>query len=102
MSQRVPFLLIPLRAIDFVANATEEPMPLFDFVCKTCGSSFELLVRGSSAPVCPECGSAALEKQVSLPAQPGKTAGIVASARKQAAREGHFSNYAPSERPRRK
>ena len=77
-------------------------MPLFDFVCKTCGSSFELLVRGSDAPVCPECGSAALEKQVSLPAQPGKTAGIVASARKQAAREGHFSNYAPSERPRRK
>lgn len=77
-------------------------MPLFDFVCKTCSSSFELLVRGSSAPVCPECGSAELEKQVSLPAQLEKTAGIVASARKQAAREGHFSNYAPSERPRRK
>ena len=77
-------------------------MPLFDFVCKACGSSCELLIRGSSAPVCPSCGSAALEKQVSLPAQPGKTAGIVASARKQAAREGHFSHYAPSERPRRK
>lgn len=77
-------------------------MPLFDFVCKACGGSFELLVRGSNAPVCPECGSAALDKQVALPAQPGKTAGIVASARKQAAREGHFSHYAPSERPRRK
>lgn len=77
-------------------------MPLFDFVCKTCSSSFELLVRVSCAPVCPVCGSAALDKQVSLPAQPGKTAGIVARARQQAAREGHFSNYAPSERPRRK
>jgi len=77
-------------------------MPLFDFVCKTCGTSFELLVRGSGAPVCPECGSAELDKQVSLPAAPGKTAAIINSARKQAAREGHFSNYAPSERPRRK
>jgi putative FmdB family regulatory protein len=77
-------------------------MPLFDFVCKACGSSFELLVRGSSVPLCPECGSTELEKQVSRPAQPGKTAAIIASARKQAVREGHFSNYAPSERPRRK
>lgn len=77
-------------------------MPLFDFVCKTCGRSAELLVRGSDVPVCPECGSAELEKQVSVPAPPGKTAAIVASARRQAAREGHFSNYAPSERPRRK
>lgn len=77
-------------------------MPLFDFVCKTCGSSFELLVRGSSVPVCPECGSAELQKQVSLPMQPGKSAAIIDRARRQAAREGHFSNYAPSERPRRK
>ncbi len=77
-------------------------MPLFDFVCKTCGRSVELLVRGSNVPVCPECGSAELEKQVSLPAQPGKTAAIIASARRQAAREGHFSNYSASERPRRK
>ena len=75
-------------------------MPLFDFVCKACGRSAELLVRGSSPPVCPACGSPELEKQVSLPAQAGKTAGIIASARKQAAREGHFSNYAPSERRR--
>ena len=77
-------------------------MPLFDFVCKACGGSFELLVRGSNAPVCPECGSAELQKQVSLPMQPGKSAAIIDRARRQAAREGHFSNYAPSERPRRK
>lgn len=77
-------------------------MPLFDFLCKTCGRGVELLVRGSSVPVCPACGSAELDKQVSLPAAPGKTAAIVAGARRQAAREGHFSNYAASERPRKK
>jgi hypothetical protein len=34
-----------------------------------------------------------MEKLVSAPAAPGKSAGIVAKARKQAAKEGHFSNY---------
>lgn len=77
-------------------------MPLFDFHCKQCNCNFELLVRGSTAYVCPECGSAEVEKRVSLPAAPGKTKDIIATARDQAAREGHFSNYAPSERPRRK
>ncbi|WP_310446948.1 zinc ribbon domain-containing protein [Thiobacillus sp.] len=77
-------------------------MPLFDFHCKQCNCNFELLVRGSTAYVCPECGSAEVEKLVSLPAAPGKTKDIIATARGQAAREGHFSNYASSERPRRK
>ena len=77
-------------------------MPLFDFHCKQCNCNFELLVRGSTAYVCPECGSAEVEKLVSRPAAPGKTKEIIATARGQAAREGHFSNYAPSERPRRK
>lgn len=77
-------------------------MPLFDFHCKQCDLDFEELVRGSATPVCPECGSSQVEKRVSLPAPQGKTAGLVARARTQAAREGHFSNYAPSERPRRK
>ena len=77
-------------------------MPLFDFHCKKCDRAFELLVRGSVTLACPECGSAEVEKLVSRPAAPGKTAGILARGRAQAAREGHFSNYAPSERPRRK
>lgn len=42
-------------------------MPIFDFVCADCANLFEALVRGSTAPVCPSCGSAALEKQLSLP-----------------------------------
>jgi len=77
-------------------------MPLFDFVCKACGRASEHLVRGSDVPVCPACGSTDLDKQVCLPAAPAKMPGIVANARRQASREGHFSNYAPSERPRRK
>ena len=77
-------------------------MPLFDFHCKKCDHSFEVLVRGSVTLACPECGSEAVEKLVSRPAAPGKAAGLLARSRAQAAREGHFSNYAPSERPRRK
>lgn len=77
-------------------------MPIFDFHCKQCGSNFEALVRSSAMPVCQECGSAQVEKLVSAPAPPRKTPGILAGARAQAAREGHFSNYAASERPRRK
>lgn len=77
-------------------------MPIFDFRCKKCGRTFEVLVRGSVTLACPECESEEVEKLVSRPAAPGKTAGILARGRAQAAREGHFSNYAPSERPRRK
>lgn len=77
-------------------------MPIYDFHCKECERDFEALVRGSAAPACPECGSSQVEKLVSLPAPQGKTSGILARARTQAAREGHFSNYAPSERPGRK
>ena len=72
-------------------------MPIFDFHCTGCGKTFELFVQSSTEPVCPECGSQQLEKQVSLVAPQGKTAGIVSSARRQAAREGHFSNYSASE-----
>lgn len=73
-------------------------MPLHDFRCHRCAKTFELLIRGSDVPVCPTCDSQELEKLVSMPATPGKTAGIIASARKQAVREGHFSNYSIPER----
>jgi putative FmdB family regulatory protein len=43
-------------------------MPLFDFTCTACQHAFEALVRGSSVPACPACGSTALERQVALPA----------------------------------
>ncbi len=75
-------------------------MPIFEYRCKDCDKTFELLVRSSTVPTCPACGGLQLEKLVSMPAAPGKTAGIINSARTQAAREGHFSNYKSSERPK--
>ena len=74
-------------------------MPIFDFHCQACGQTFELLVRGDP-PACPHCGSARVTKQVSAPNAPGRSKEILASARRQAAREGHFSHYARSEKPR--
>lgn len=75
-------------------------MPIFDFRCTECSKTFELLVRSTTVPTCPACGSEAVEKQVSAPAPPGQSAGMVARARTQAAREGHFSHYGRSEKPR--
>ncbi|WDP89904.1 MAG: zinc ribbon domain-containing protein [Desulfobacter sp.] len=39
-------------------------MPLYDFKCKDCNESCEILVISSAgdAPVCPACGSENLEK----------------------------------------
>ena len=44
-------------------------MPLFDFICRSCGKEFETLVMGSSKPSCPDCKSEDLEKQMSVFAQ---------------------------------
>ncbi len=41
------------------------PMLLFQYLCKKCGASSEVLVRGSEKPACPGCGSTQLEKQMS-------------------------------------
>ena len=68
-------------------------MPLYDFHCSKCDKTFERLVRGESVPECPHCGSLDIEKLVSRPATPGTSAELVKSARAQARREGHFSNY---------
>ncbi|HPO12126.1 MAG TPA: zinc ribbon domain-containing protein [Candidatus Hydrogenedentes bacterium] len=40
-------------------------MPVFGYCCRKCTWSGEILIRGAEAPVCPECGSQALEKQMS-------------------------------------
>jgi putative FmdB family regulatory protein len=43
-------------------------MPLYEYSCRDCDSQFELLVRGSEQPHCPECESDQLEKLLSAPA----------------------------------
>jgi putative FmdB family regulatory protein len=73
-------------------------MPLYDYHCKACQDEFELLVRASTVPTCPRCGSTELERAISRVAPPGKNAGIIAAGRRAAAKEGHFSNYSRSER----
>lgn len=40
-------------------------MPLFSFVCQKCGETSEILVRSNDKPVCPQCGSSRMEKQLS-------------------------------------
>ncbi len=37
-------------------------MPIYDFRCKRCDATFERLVRGATAPVCPMCGSSEGER----------------------------------------
>jgi putative FmdB family regulatory protein len=75
-------------------------MPLYDYRCSDCGKDSELLVSSMTTPVCPACDSRNLVKQLSLPAPVGQSAGLLAKARAQAAREGHFSHYKASEKPR--
>jgi putative FmdB family regulatory protein len=72
-------------------------MPFFTYHCPACDSQFETLVRGDEVPVCPQCGSDKLERQVSAAAVHGKTKAALSAARSQAAREGHLSNYSRSE-----
>jgi putative FmdB family regulatory protein len=68
-------------------------MPLYDYTCKKCGQTFELLVMSSTTPACPHCGGARLQKLVSAPIAPGRSAGIIAAGRARAAKQGHTSNY---------
>ena len=75
-------------------------MPIYEYECPHCHQHFEKLVRSDTVVTCPACGSADVEKCVSAPQPPGKSKGILQRARQQAAREGHFSNYSKSERPK--
>ncbi|MSR63928.1 MAG: zinc ribbon domain-containing protein [Planctomycetes bacterium] len=40
-------------------------MPIYEYVCTDCGHAFEALLYGSERAACPQCASAALEKQLS-------------------------------------
>ena len=51
-------------------------MPIYDYSCQACKHSFETLVRAGTTPVCPQCGSTALDKCVSPIAPAGKIEAI--------------------------
>lgn len=76
-------------------------MPLHSYRCTACGDEFESLVRASETPACPSCGATALTRLISTGVGAGgKSAGILRSARAAAAKEGHLSNYAKADMPR--
>jgi len=73
-------------------------MPLYSYRCKGCDTEFETLVMGSDAPSCPSCDGQDLERLLSMTvAANERIKEIRGLARRQAAREGHFSNYGKSE-----
>jgi len=47
-------------------------MPLYEYACQECGKESELLVNGSSQPVCPKCGSAKIDKLLSIVSTPAR------------------------------
>ena len=42
-------------------------MPIYEYRCRECSHEFELLVRGPMTPACTSCGSADLDRLISLP-----------------------------------
>ncbi len=53
-------------------------MPIYEYVCPTCGGSFEKLVRSTvpaTGSVCPTCGSSDVRKKVSTIASTVKGSG---------------------------
>jgi putative FmdB family regulatory protein len=66
-------------------------VPLFDFECAACGTSFEELVTAGSTPACPACGS----DQVTRRWSPVAPAGLGLALKSKAAAE---SNSRRSER----
>ena len=46
-------------------------MPIYEYECDDCQKNFEELVRGNSEPKkCPACGSTAIHRKLSVPANP--------------------------------
>lgn len=48
-------------------------MPIYEYVCMTCESHFEELVRGDQSPACPDCGATKVARQLSVFAAHGTT-----------------------------
>jgi putative FmdB family regulatory protein len=57
-------------------------MPLYDFLCRACGQTFEAHTGVEELPACPSCGSAETERQLSTFAGPFKVGLRGAAARR--------------------
>ena len=40
-------------------------MPIYEFVCKSCSHSFELITDYAASPACPKCSATALQRRFS-------------------------------------
>jgi len=50
-------------------------MPIYEYRCRDCDATFEVLVRGGNAVTCPHCGGSSLDKLLSAPVMlSGRTA----------------------------
>ena len=58
-------------------------MPIYEYVCTSCQSEFELVVRGEEKTNCPNCKSPELEKQFSVTASPQSSGGPLPIAKPQ-------------------
>ena len=81
----------PKALFKYLQIREKKPMPLYDYRCKDCDKTFELLLKISDTAVCPACGGQNMEKLVSRPAAPGQSAELIAKERAQAASEGQHS-----------
>ncbi len=73
-------------------------MPIYEYACRACGREFEELVRGPADEAelaCPACGSAELERRLSVCAAPvagaERDAASATAAAAAACRPGGFS-----------
>jgi putative FmdB family regulatory protein len=41
-------------------------MPIYEYVCMSCESHFEELVRHDESPKCPDCGTVKVQRQLSV------------------------------------
>jgi putative FmdB family regulatory protein len=48
-------------------------MPIYEYVCMTCESHFEELVRNGDEPDCPDCGGPDVRRQLSVFAAHGES-----------------------------
>ncbi len=50
-------------------------MPIYEYRCRSCETTFEELVRGDGIVTCPHCGSSSLNRLISVPfVSSGRTA----------------------------
>ncbi|MBE9507408.1 MAG: zinc ribbon domain-containing protein [Chloroflexi bacterium] len=42
-------------------------MPIYEYRCRTCDATFEVLVRTGTVVTCPHCGGSSLDKLLSAP-----------------------------------